>query len=279
MPRFLKEQKKSLVFAGLLFIQLIVVSLQVPFGEEPSHFEKAVFFVFSPVQRIVHGLFHASSNVWNRHIYLRQVEAQNQQLRDELFHLQQMNMLLTNELAGLKVTKEMEATLSALQRSFLTAEVISVDAANIYKSIIINKGMRHGLASNMAVVDRNGHLVGRITTPMSLQEATVQLLTDGNSAVSVHSETNKVLGVLAGSGKGGTCWLKYILATNEQLVEGEELITSGFDKIFPPGIKVGKILSIATDNSLFKKVEVKPYLNFSELSHVAVLTQKMDDVF
>ncbi len=279
MPRFLKEQKKSLVFAGLLFIQLVLVSLQVPFGEEPSHFEKAVFFVFSPVQRAVHSLFHAASNVWNRHIYLRQVEAQNQRLRDELFRLQQMNMLLTNELAGFRVTKEMEATLSALEKSFLVADVISVDSANIYKSIIINKGTRHGLASNMAVVDRNGHLVGRITNPMSLYEATVQLVTDDNSAVSVHSETNKVLGVLAGNGKSGTCWLKYVPATNEQIAEGEELITSGFDKIFPPGIRVGRILSIGTDNSLFKRIEVKPYLNFSDLSHVAVLTRKIDDVF
>lgn len=276
MPRFLKEQKKSLIFAGLLFAQLVLISIQVPLGEEPSYLEKAVFFVFAPVQRAVHGLFATTGRIWDRYIYLRRVEAQNQTLRDELFHVRQTNTLLTNALSALKETKEMETALATLQKSFLVAAVIGVDASDIYKSIIIDKGSNHGLTSNMPVLDRYGNLVGRVTTPISPREATVQLLTDDNSSIGVLSETNKVVGQLSGNAKGGRCWFKYVLATNEQLVEGEELFTSGFDKIFPPGLKVGKILSIATDNSLFKRIEVEPHLNFRELSHVAVITQKIE---
>ncbi len=276
MPRFLKEKKKSLIFGGLLLAQLILISIQVPLGEEPSYLEKAIFFVLAPVQRAVHGLFQMTGRTWNRYVYLRQVESQNQQLRDEAFHLRQANTLLATEIVRLKDQHEAERYLSTLGRSFLLATVIGVDAANIYKSIIIDKGSLHGLKSNMAVVDRNGCLVGRITNPISPREATVQLLTDDNSSIGVYSETNKVLGVLAGNAKSGICGLKYVNATNEQLVEGEELITSGFDKIFPSGLKVGQILSIGTDNSLFKKIEVKPHLNFSELHFVAVLMEKPD---
>jgi rod shape-determining protein MreC len=276
MPRFLKEQKKPLIFGGLLFAQLVLVSIQVPLGEEPSYLEKAVFFVFAPVQRAVHGLFAGAGRIWDRYIYLRRVEAQNQALRDELFHLRQTNMRLTNALAGIQETKEMEVTLAALQKSFLVAAVIGVDASNIYKSIIIDKGSNHGLMSNMPVVDRNGNVVGRVTAPISLQEATVQLLTDDNSAIGVLSETNKVVGQLVGDARGGRCSFKYVLATNELLVEGEELLTSGFDKIFPPGLKAGTILSIATDSSLFKRIVVEPHLNFRELGHVAVITQRID---
>ena len=65
MPRFLKEQKKSLIFAGLLFAQLVLVSIQVPLGEEPSYLEKAVFFAFAPVQRAVHGLFAGAGGMWD----------------------------------------------------------------------------------------------------------------------------------------------------------------------------------------------------------------------
>lgn len=276
MPRFLKEQKKSLIFAGLLFAQLVLISIQVPLGEEPSYLEKAVFFVFAPVQRAVHGLFAGAGRIWDRYIYLRRVEAQNQALRDELFHLRQTNTLLTNALADLQEAKEMEVTLATLQKSFLVAAVIGVDASDIYRSIIIDKGSNHGLTSNMPVVDRNGNLVGRVTTPISLQEATVQLLTDDNSSIGVLSETNKVVGQLSGNARGGKCSFKYVLATNDQLVEGEELLTSGFDKIFPPGLRAGRILSVATDSSLFKRIVVEPHLNFRELGHVAVITQRID---
>jgi len=279
MPRLLKEKKKALVFAGLIFAQLILVSLQVPLGEEPSYFEKVIFFVFSPVQRAVQGLFQATGRIWNRYVYLRQVEAQNQKLRDELFHVRQTNMLLTNEIVGLKERRDIEQYLSSLNQSFLVAAVIGLDASNIYKSIVIDKGQHHGLQNNMAVVDSKGNLVGRITNPVSLRTATVQLLTDDNSAVSVRSEKSKVLGVLAGDAKGGTCRLKYVLATNEQLSEGEKLTTTGFDKIFPAGLEVGEVLSITLDSSLFKKITVKPYLDFKDLNYVAVLTQKRDDVF
>jgi len=276
MPRFLKEQKKALIFGGLLFAQLVLISIQVPLGEEPSYLEKAVFFVFAPVQRAVHGIFTATGRFWDRHIYLRRVEAQNRELRDELFHLRQTNILLANALTVLKGAKDMEEVLAFLQKSFLIASVIGTDASNVYKSIIIDKGTAHGLTSNMPVLDRNGNLVGRTAAPLSLREATVQLLTDDASSIGVLSETNKVVGQLSGDAKSGTCRFKYVLATNDQLVEDEELVTSGFDKIFPPGLKVGRIVSIATDSSLFKKIEVKPHLNFSDLSQVAVIIQRFD---
>lgn len=278
MPRFLKEQKKTLVFAGLLFAQLVLISLQVPRGGEPTYFEKAIFLFFSPVQRAVHGLFHTAGSIWNRYLHLGRVEAQNRQLRDDLFEARRENVLLKNEVARLQDKREMERLLSAVHESFLVAEVIGMDAANIHKSIIIDKGSHHGLKSSMAVVDRFGNLVGRIVNPVSFREATVQLITDDNSSVAVQSETNKVIGLLSGDAKGKTCWLKYVLATNDEVIEGEELLTSGFDKIFPAGIRVGKILSITADSSLFKKIEVKPHLDFRELRQVAVLTRKTDEL-
>ncbi len=276
MPRFLKEQKKALIFAGLLFAQLVLVSIQVPLGEEPSYLEKAVFFVFAPIQRAVHGVFAAGGRIWDRYVYLRRVEAQNRTLRDELFHLRQTNMLLTNALAEFKETREIEAAVAALEKSFLVASVIGTDASNVYKSIIIDKGSAHGLTTNMPVVDRSGNLIGRVAAPISPREAAVQLLTDDGSSIGILSETNKVVGQLWGDAKGGACWFKYVLATNDQLVEDEELVTSGLDKIFPPGLKVGRILSIAADSSLFKNIRVKPYLNFSDLRRVAVIIQKID---
>jgi rod shape-determining protein MreC len=272
MPRLLKEQKKKLVFAGLLVVQLILISVQMPLGREPSYFLRGFFFLFAPVEKAVHGVFRAGAGVWNRYLYLRLVENQNRIFRDELFHLRLENTLLRTELGKALSKRELDGYLAGLKQAYLVAEVIGADAVGSAKSIFINRGSRHGLKANMAVVDKRGNLVGRVTNPVSAGEAAVQLVTDDASAVGVFTETNKVSAILAGNARGRTCWLKYVQASDDRVVEGEEVVTSGFDKIYPAGLKVGRITSVVQDGSLLKKIAVKPYLNFSELTTVAVLT-------
>jgi rod shape-determining protein MreC len=277
MPRFLKDRKRTLIFAGLLFAQLILVSLQVPRGTAPSYFERSVFILVSPLQKAVHAVFGSAASAWERYVALRRVEGQNERLQDEVFRLRQENMVLRNDLQGFRDARELASGLSSLGEPFLVASVIGADAADIFKSIIIDRGAASGIRPNMAVVDQAGCLVGRVVGPIGPGSASVQLLTDSNSAVSVRSETSLVQGVLTGDGKGATCWLRYVLATNESLVEGEELLTSGFDKIFPARLKTGTVLRVAMDGSLFKRVAVRSHLDWSRMAKVAVLTRTFED--
>jgi rod shape-determining protein MreC len=276
MPRFLKERKNALIFAGLLFVQLLLLSLQVPRGSAPSAFERVVFTLAAPLQKAVQGLFRGAAAMWNRYLDLRRVEAQNERLHDEVFHLRQENLVLRNDLAEFRDARDVSAGLSGLGEPFLVAAVISVDAANPFNSIVIDRGSGGGIRPNMAVVDRSGCVVGRIIPPISPGTATVQLVTDDNSAVSVRSETSLVQGVLAGSSRGGTGWLRYVLATDDRLAEGEELLTSGFDRIFPPGLRAGTVVSVTPDGSLFKRIVVRTHLDWSRMSRVAVLTRTID---
>ena len=276
MPRFLKDRKKALIFVGLLFAQLLLLSLQIPRGSEPSAFERIVFTLASPLQKSVHTVFRGLSSAWNRYVYLRRVESQNEQLQDEIFHLRQENMILANDLAGVRDARELTAGLAGLGEPFLVAAVISVDALNPYSSIVIDRGIEGGVRPNMAVVDRSGYLVGRVVLPVAPRTATVQLVTDDASAVSVRSETSLVQGVLAGNTKCGTCWLRYVLATDDTLAESEELLTSGFDRIFPAGLKAGTVTSVVMDGSLFKRIVVRSHLDWRRMSRVAVLTRAID---
>jgi rod shape-determining protein MreC len=279
MPQIQRERRKQLILAALLFSQLVLISLQVPRGEESSYFERGVFFIFSPIQRGIHALFEKIGSGWRRYVDLRNVEKQNQEMKDELFRLRQENIQLRN---GLEKSLDKQATariLADLRASYFFASVIGADASNLYKSIIIDKGARDGVVNSMAVVDKYGNLVGRTINPVSLGEATVQLLTDDNSGVSVYSKDHRVTGVLAGDGKSGTCWLKYVQATDTELAVGEDLITSSLDRIYPPGIKAGRVVSIVSDNSLFKRIAVRPFFNFSDLNFVAVLSQRLDTLF
>jgi rod shape-determining protein MreC len=271
MPRFLKERKNALVLAGLLFVQTILLSLQIPLGEEASFFERTAFAVFAPIQNGIRSLLRGGGVIWNRYVYLRRVEEQNRDYRDELFRLRQENVLLRNGLGRLENRDAAAAFLRGLHRAFVLADVIGIDAANPYKSIVIDRGTRHGLRNQMPVVDAQGRLVGRIIAPISAGEATVQLVTDNLSAVGVRGEEHPVSGILNGDPVTGQGWLTYVPASDESLVENEVLTTTGFDRVFPPGLLAGTIISVQTDGSLFKKIAVRPAFDFRDLSIVAVL--------
>lgn len=271
MPFSLKEKRKFALFAALIFFHLILISLQVPKGNEPTYFEKAFFGLFSPVRHGVVSFFQSLSRFWNNYFYFRHVERQNQKMRDEIFILRQENQVLKNMLLKFKGEIEIKDLLSTISRSILVSSVIGFDASQIYKSVVLNKGSLDGVKKDMVVLDKRGRLVGRVIDPVSLKQARVQLITDEESGAGVFSESNKVVGILTGDAKG-KCLMKYVLRTNKEVREGEEVITSGYDGIYPSGIPVGKIVSITEDATLFKKIIVEPHFDFSELDRVAVFT-------
>jgi len=272
MPLVRPERKKLLIVAGLIVLQFLFISLQVPLGEQPNVLERAVFFVLAPVGHGVRGLLGAAGSVWNRYLYLRGVESQNQAMRDELFHLRQENIRLRDGLGRLQEREGASRFLASLNRSFRVASIIGVDAVNVRKSAIIDLGRADGLVPNLPVVDGEGRLVGRTIEPISRREGTVELITNDACSVGVVSEKSKVVGILSGAPERGMCRLKYILSTNEDLELEEGLVTSGFDKIYPPGIPAGRVTAIRESNALFKTITVRPYVELHRLTTVAVLT-------
>jgi rod shape-determining protein MreC len=274
MPLARPERRKLLVVGGLLVAQLLIISLQVPLGEAPSVFERVVFFVLAPVEGLFNGTYGLAKGVWNRYLYLRDVESQNHDLRQEAFRLRQENLILGRGLGRLQDREAAAGLLSAVHASFVLASAIGVDAVNGRRSIVIDRGTADGLRPDLPVVDAEGRLVGRTVKPLAAREATVELLTNEGFSVGVVSAKSGVDGVLSGDEKTGLCRLKYIASSNESLEEGEELLTSGFDKIFPAGIPAGKITAIRREPLLFKTIEVRPYLTIRSLKTLAVLTAR-----
>lgn len=276
MRLFLKEKKKAIILFSLIFFHLILISFQVPLGDKENYFEKAIFSIFSPVQHGVIFFFQKVGEIWNGYFYLWEVQRMNKELKEEMFFLRQENSQLRRALQRLKAERNVKDFIANLHDSFLVTRVIGIDARNIHKSIIIAKGSLDGLKKNMVVLDNQGHLVGRIIDPISLKEARVQLITDIDSGVSVISKESRAGGVLKGDGKGN-CRLEYIYPT-QKVNKGEELVTSGLDHIFPPGIKVGTIVSIKTEASLFKMIKVKTSFEFSELDLVVIIPRDSKEI-
>jgi rod shape-determining protein MreC len=271
-----KEKRTLAVFCGLIFLHLVLISIQVPKGGQATYFERVLFTVFSPVGRAAAGAVAKLRSAWSGYVYLRNVELQNQKMRDELFHLRQENLILKHKVLEFQGGRDMRDLLNTASRSILAASVIGIDPSRYHKSVVLNRGSSDGVKKDMVVLDRHGRLVGRVIDFITPTESKVQLITDEESAVGVLSAQSRVLGVLGGDAEG-RCLFRYVLKTNKDIAPDEDVLTSGFDGIYPAGIPVGRIAAVSEDPSMFKRIVVAPHFDFSDLDRVAVITVDLNN--
>lgn len=277
MSSFLKKKKNLVVLISLIFFQLILISLQTPLGSESSLFEKTVFSIFSPIHNGVSTVIRGIGNLWKGYFSLRDVHKENLDIKEEMFFLQLENRLLRGLLDWSIKEAELEDSLEGIGGSIVFTRVIEMDLTNKYKSVVINKGLFDGIEKDMIVLDKYGQLVGRVIGPIGLKEARVQLITDSESGIGVHNKKD-ILGVVNGNDEG-MCILKYIEGTESGVDTGDILITSGFDHVYPPGIPVGRIVTMKTTDELFKDIIVQPFFKLRSLDQLAVIKLDPNEIF
>ncbi|MBC7361383.1 MAG: rod shape-determining protein MreC [Candidatus Aminicenantes bacterium] len=273
MSLFRLVKNKFFVAGFLVFLHLFLISYQIPLGSKQTLLERILFLIFAPVQRVAVGSYRLVVDSWENFLNLKKVQEENQELKKEIFFLTQEKQLLKVRLSLSLAQKELEETLKMLSDSVVAARIIGFDTSNYFRSAVIDRGSEDGITKNLPVCDKFGNLVGRTTEPIARHEAKVILITSEESGVAVISATDKMLGILSGDGQG-KCLIKYVMASSTAGIEGDEIQTSGLDKIYPPGLKVGKIVSISAEQGIFKKIVVQPYFDFRELNLVAVLKNK-----
>ena len=154
-------------------------------------------------------------------------------------------------------------------QEFLTADVIAVEQTGIARSVIINRGTRDGIAVGMPVTTDLG-LVGRIIE-VSANAAQVQLINDENSAVSSRLQTTRAHGSIIGQASG--VLRLTMVDLDEEIRQGDLVITSGLGGNFPADIVVGQVTSVRQfEFELFQEAEVRSLIDFETLEFVLVIT-------
>lgn len=269
MPSFLSKRKNLVVLISLIFFQMILISIQVPLEDDETLLEKLVYSTFAPIQHGVSSFFRGIGSLWNNYFALWDAQKRNRRLSEENFSLLQENIILKQFLKRYQNEAFLQQLYGRLSERVIGAQVIGMDSASPYKSVVINRGTLDGLDRNMVVLDASGNLVGRVFQ-VTLKEATVQLITDDKSGVSVTNAEGRGLAILKGRAEL-LCELGYSLTTDEDPKQGDTLITTGFDYIYPPGIEVGVVLSVQDRPELFKVVRVQPFFRLSRLDRLAVI--------
>jgi rod shape-determining protein MreC len=148
----------------------------------------------------------------------------------------------------------------------ISARVIGASAGTASRTIEIDRGERDGIRRNFAVITPDG-AVGKVIETFN-DTAQVLLLTDkegGAGAMILGTRTQSPVG-----GNGEPYLLMKYVANDDTVNIGEQVVTSGMDKIFPRDIPVGTVMEVKAGNP-FKQIRVKPAAHLDRLEEVIVL--------
>jgi rod shape-determining protein MreC len=109
------------------------------------------------------------------------------------------------------------------------------------QKVVIGKGSQQNIQDGAPVVTEDG-VIGQVTRVFPLQSE-VTLLTDKDQAVPVQIARTGLRSVIYGTPKGDTLDLRFV-PISADVQAGDELVTSGLDGIYPPGLPVAKVLRV-----------------------------------
>jgi len=283
MESFFSRYKNLLVLGIVLLVQLIALATQIhrppvalvadarSDGHHVRVVRLAVAVVVTPVERLLTGIGHGTRNLWRNYIYLRGVRQKNYDLQTEVDHmrLQQMSLM-----ADARQGQRLQHLLGFREQYIyktLVAQVIGTSGTDQSRVILIDKGSNDGLKVDMPVITPDG-IVGKVREvfPSSAQ---VLEINDQTAGAGVVLETTRIRGILRGNPAGQ---LQVIdLLPDDRIKPGERVLTSGGDQVYPRGLAVGDIQSIALDklHPPYIALTLKPAASLSQLEEVLVITE------
>jgi rod shape-determining protein MreC len=280
MARSLATNKSRLLLGGLVLGHLVAISKQVDVGEGTTLFERSMFAVFSPLQALISGGVDGVGGTWSSYVSLRGVREENKRLRDQLAVTELILQQRTHQAREGERLRQLLQLRGVLPLETRVAEVIARDGVPWFRTVTINKGEKQGIALNAPVISPNG-VVGRVIR-IGPEAAVVQLLLDQESGVGVRIERSRVTGVVAGQVDSagqltGDLQMKYVPMLAD-VVEGDLVITSGLDRIYPAGLVVGRVRQVRLGSGLFKEILVAPSARFDRLEEVLVVRTPLPDI-
>ena len=268
----MKSKKSWIILIAVLFV--VLSGFWYGMGKK-SPFSEVLGTLFSPLYKTGDTFGERLREFFSNYLALVDLKKENERLKKEL-------LILTSQL---NYYKEREGLYQKLESFFKISSKIrypKVAARIIYKPldpysgvVFIDKGSREGILPQMPVLAEAGGeavaLVGQVVEVYPTWSKVI-LLTDPSFAADARVERTGDRGILRGKAEK-ICSLEY-LPIYSRVKPGDVVVTSGFDELFPPGILIGKIVSVSRKekfSGVFKTAEVEPLVDLYKLDLVFVL--------
>lgn len=261
------RHRPLVLLAALLLAQVLLLAFQIRRGSDVPLIRVWSAELLTPLQRGGTFLVAKLDSVWFGYIDLRNVRKENRQLTKEVGDLRLKNQQLEGQAAqAVRFSRLLGFREENADIPMIAAEVIGANADSTSQTVFINRGDHDGIRKNMAVITPDG-VVGKISEALS-HTSQVLLITDRESGVGALLAGTRAHGVVKGTGNP-LLWMDYVSA-DEKVPSGEQVLTSGEDRIFPKNLPLGWVSSTKAGFP-FQTIGVTPAAHLDRLEEVLVL--------
>jgi rod shape-determining protein MreC len=253
-----------LLIFSTLSLALLVADARLKYLDTLRQVASVVIY---PLQRIAGApasIFHRGSEFFVTNSALK---AENARLAQEnLTNAAQLQQLAALQTENDNLRKLVNARARLPTRTAL-AEILYAARDPFSRKVVIDQGSANDVRAGQPVIDGVG-VIGQVTRVYPWL-AEVTLITDKGHLVPVLNTRNGLRAVLSGTGNDGALELKFV-PLNADFEPGDQLVTSGIDGVYPPGLPVAQIANVERNAAfLFARIICKPLAGVT--SHIQVL--------
>lgn len=272
--RFSKFFTPKRILLAVVFFCVVLTATSFFTDKLITPLRNAFSYIVVPIQNGINSIGSVLVDNDNKKKTIEELQAQNKELESELESLKAENEALKgdeDELSTLRNFYSMESQLASYTK--VGARVIGTTSTNWDQSFTIDQGSKNGIKVDMNVITDKG-LVGIVTEVYDSYSVVTTMIAD-NSNVSAMDERTKDLCIVEGDitlMDSGIVKLSRI-KTNAQMQSGDKVVTSNISSKYLPGLLVGYVKDITTDDSgLSKSGNLIPAADFDHLTDVIVIT-------
>jgi rod shape-determining protein MreC len=292
MDSFFTRFKNPLVLIAIVLMQVIALAMQVqrpaketdvtasaramesagaaPDGKHVSLLRRWTVTAMTPPEEAVHTVSLKVRGGWDGYINLRRTREQDAGLKQEVARLREEEASFAEDAAQGRRLQKLLAFKEQYVTATVAAQVIGTSGSERSHVLYLDKGSEDGLRPEQAVITPDG-VVGKIRDVFP-HTAQLLLIDDASSGAGVILASTRIRGILRGTAMGQVEINN--LTADSRIKPGEQVLTSGGDLVFPRGLPVGVIESIAPDplHQPYTAIVIKPWANLSRLEEVLVIT-------
>lgn len=227
-------------------------------------------YLMPPVQRAALMPFDVANEI--NGFLLRHRELQNQ--RDKLLA---ERVSLARALYAARDTQRANVELRSLlllkrnqDRSAVAAQILYQRPDWFSRRLTIDRGSSSGLMAGSPVIDAQG-LVGQVTRVYA-NSSEVTLVNSSDQLTPVFVERTGQRALATGGNETDQMELRF-MPTHADIKPGDILLTSGIDKVYPPGLPVARVLQVIPQQaSPYARIECTPLAGVSRDRALLVLS-------
>ncbi len=274
MENFFSRYRNASILMLVLFAQVLGLAVQVK-RTDTGGTRLIRFWVVNAITPLEKSLVNTSQgvrNVWRNYLYLRGVRHENRDLKEQVERLRIEQVRLSEDAAQARRLQALLGFKEQFISQTVAAQVIGASGSDQSHVVYIDKGASDGIKPDMAVITPDG-IVGKVLRVYHASSQ-VLLINDPDSGVGAILESSRLQGILRGTAAGETM-LRYVMS-DEKVANGERVLTSGGDRIFPKGLPVGTVQQTNPGSDLFLNIRVKPAADLGRLEEVLVVTRVVE---